>query len=170
MTQGADLHSFLESLRQPGRTPGHGVRQLHRISDFSVLPSFLTAQQDAFSFRFSESSGRGGVGAGEETAAETQTRAGTAAGAERQAWGACVPVRDASLRRDHSSLQVRKKSAESPVKEPPFRPKRALLIAAALAAAALVRGRRARDRGCGCSWDRCFAGWAFHARGAPGGV
>ena len=109
VAQGADLHSFLESLRQPGRTPGHGVRQLHRTSDFSVLPSFLTAQQDAFSFRFSKHSGAGGGAAGGDSPMETEPRAGAAAFAERQAWRACTPVRDAALRRDHSSLQVRAK-------------------------------------------------------------
>ena len=52
--QGADLHSFLESLRTPGRAPGQGMRMLlSNSNDNAALPLYLTQHPSLFSFRFS---------------------------------------------------------------------------------------------------------------------
>ena len=93
VAQGIDLHSFLETLRDPKRTPGHGVRQLYRTLDYRVLPAYLHAHPHLFSFQFAaDLVGQAGA-LGEESD-------------EDGGWRECRRVRGGRLEADHSSLRV----------------------------------------------------------------
>ena len=102
VAQGADLHSFLETLRDATRSPGQAVRQLVRTSDYSVLPSFLGSHPEVFSFQFTAASPDASLipvsPAGRlRDAASSQLQAG---------WHECRRVSGGALARDHTSLHV----------------------------------------------------------------
>ncbi len=110
VAHGADLHSYLESLRVPGRRPGLDVRLLYRLTDSSFLPAFLAAHPELFSFAFSASAteplggtaaAAGGGGGGGGALAEGAERGGGGGG-----WGQCSRVHDGAGWRDHSSVVV----------------------------------------------------------------
>ena len=121
--QGADLHSFLESLRTPGRSGSQDVRSLVRTTnatnDDAALPAYLTQHPSLFAFRFSPQEDAGSPAQQPHRRAHAEHHAASAAEKESAGeevsggeegegggrWSKCVQVRAVEAV-DHSSLRV----------------------------------------------------------------